>query len=85
LRVEIAAGGGAGGSTSGAGGSISPGHFLRCRGGDAALAPRSPPGARSSPRGRLAAIDHRFPFEQVPDALRLMHSGKHFGKICIDL
>jgi len=29
-------------------------------------------------------IDRTYPFEQVPDALRLMKSGGHFGKICTE-
>jgi NADPH:quinone reductase-like Zn-dependent oxidoreductase len=29
-------------------------------------------------------IDRRYPFDKVPDALRLMKSGDHFGKICIE-
>ena len=29
-------------------------------------------------------IDSRFSFEQLPDALRLLESGKHFGKIVIN-
>jgi NADPH:quinone reductase-like Zn-dependent oxidoreductase len=28
-------------------------------------------------------IDRSFPFDQVPDALRLMKAGDHFGKICV--
>ena len=29
-------------------------------------------------------IDRSFPFDKVPDALRLMKSGEHFGKICVE-
>jgi NADPH:quinone reductase-like Zn-dependent oxidoreductase len=29
-------------------------------------------------------IDRRFPVDQVQDALRLMKSGEHFGKICLE-
>lgn len=29
-------------------------------------------------------IDSRYPFEQLPDALRYLESGKHFGKIVIN-
>lgn len=29
-------------------------------------------------------IDRRYPFEQAADALRLMASGDHFGKICVE-
>jgi NADPH:quinone reductase-like Zn-dependent oxidoreductase len=29
-------------------------------------------------------VDRSFPFDKVPDALRLMKSGKHFGKICVE-
>jgi NADPH:quinone reductase-like Zn-dependent oxidoreductase len=30
------------------------------------------------------AIDRLYPFDQVPDALRRMKSGEHFGKICVE-
>jgi NADPH:quinone reductase-like Zn-dependent oxidoreductase len=30
-------------------------------------------------------IDRRFPFEQLPEGLRLMESGGHFGKIVVTL
>ncbi len=30
------------------------------------------------------AIDRTFAFDKVPDALRLMKSGEHFGKICVE-
>ena len=29
-------------------------------------------------------VDREFPFARVPDALRLMQAGGHFGKIVID-
>ena len=29
-------------------------------------------------------IDRRFPVDKVQDALRLMKSGEHFGKICLE-
>jgi len=29
-------------------------------------------------------VDRTFPFAKVPDALRLMQAGGHFGKIAID-
>lgn len=29
-------------------------------------------------------VDRVFPFDRVPDALRLMQAGKHFGKICVE-
>ena len=30
-------------------------------------------------------VDAVYPFEQAPDALRLMQAGGHFGKICIEI
>jgi NADPH:quinone reductase-like Zn-dependent oxidoreductase len=31
----------------------------------------------------VPVVDKVFPFEQVPDALRHMESGSHFGKIVV--
>jgi NADPH:quinone reductase-like Zn-dependent oxidoreductase len=30
-------------------------------------------------------IDRRFPLEQLPEALALMQSGGHFGKVTIEI
>jgi NADPH:quinone reductase-like Zn-dependent oxidoreductase len=30
-------------------------------------------------------IDRSFPLEQLADAFRYLHAGKHFGKVCIDV
>jgi NADPH:quinone reductase-like Zn-dependent oxidoreductase len=35
--------------------------------------------------GLRPVIDRAFPFEETPDALRLMQSGAHFGKIVVEL
>ena len=29
-------------------------------------------------------VDHVFPFDKVPDALREMKAATHFGKICVE-
>ncbi|HEY7819417.1 MAG TPA: zinc-binding dehydrogenase, partial [Vicinamibacteria bacterium] len=31
------------------------------------------------------AIDRRFPFDRLPDALRHMEAGAHFGKIVVEV
>jgi NADPH:quinone reductase-like Zn-dependent oxidoreductase len=35
--------------------------------------------------GIRPVVDRSFPLEQLADALRHLHAGKHFGKICIDV
>ncbi len=35
--------------------------------------------------GIRPVVDRSFPLEQLADALRYLHAGKHFGKVCIEV